>query len=296
MGRRNKTGFFESALKNTVAFDEYVDRLTELAVAMFDWQGLPVTVDQRYLELSLFFDGRAIFYKDDALNEFMCLKVAPAGGFDPYGIPARRRAYGFNGYQYPGLDAKNSIIIYNNMLHKNSVRMTRVYAARLAELDRIIEVNSKAQRTPILVQATEKQRLTMKNLYMQYDGNEPFIFGDQTIDPDTLKAFRTDAPFVSDKLYLLKTQIWNEALTYLGISNASYFKRERMVADEVARSMGGTLACRYSRLTERQRAADAINRIFGLNVSVSFRDTDGDGLPDASQDPEDLQEGVTGDE
>lgn len=272
MSRKKYNSFFNSAARNNAAFNEYVDRLTELAMSMFNWSGLPDGCDERYMELQLFKSGAAIFYFDYDMDQYLTLQCSPQGGFDAYGIPARRRAYGYNGYQYPDLNAKNSVIIYNNMLHANSLRMVRIYASRLYELDRIIEVNCSAQKTPVLVQATEKQRLTMKNLYMQYDGNEPFIFGDQTINPDALKAFKTDAPFVADKLYSLKTQIWNEALTYLGISNMSTMKKERLLSDEVSRSMGGTIASRYSRLTERQRACEKINQMFDLDVKVEFRD------------------------
>lgn len=273
MGKRRNTEFWDSAVRNKIAFFEYLDRLTELSTCMFDWQNLPDGCDVRFLERTLFFEGRAVFFRDEDLDEYLSLRVAPSSGFNVYGIPSVRRAFGYNGYTYDGLTDKNSVMIYNNELHTNSVRMCRVYAIRLAELDRIIETNCKAQKTPILVQATEKQRLTMKNLYMQYEGNEPFIFGDKEITPDALKAFRTDAPLVADKLYLLKTQYWNEALTYLGIVNTSYVKRERMVADEVMRSMGGTIASRYGRLLERQRAAEKINKLFGLNIEVKFRDT-----------------------
>ena len=281
MSRRRKTEFWDSAVRNNLAYNEYVDRLSELSMSMFDWRGLPDGVDERFLELCLFETGGAVFFKDEIMDEYLALRYAAAGGFNVYGIPTKRRAYGFNGYQY-NVDNRNSVIIYNNMLHAPSLRMVKIYAGRLYEIDRIIEVNCKAQKTPVLVQASEKQRLTMKNLYMQYDGNEPYIFGDNSITPESLRAFKTDAPFVADKLYMLKTQIWNEALTYLGISNMSIAKRERLVADEVARSMGGTIASRYSRLTERQRAADKINRMFGLSISVEFRDDTDWKQPDES--------------
>ena len=283
--RRKNTEFWDSAVRNNLAFNEYVDRLSELSMSMFDWQGLPDGVDERFLELCLFETGGAVFFKDEIMDEYLALRYAAAGGFNVYGIPTKRRAFGFNGYQY-NVDNRNSVIIYNNMLHAPSLRMVKIYAGRLYEIDRIIEVNCKAQKTPVLVQASEKQRLTMKNLYMQYEGNEPYIFGDNSITPESLRAFKTDAPFVADKLYMLKTQIWNEALTYLGISNMSLAKRERLLADEVARSMGGTIASRYSRLTERQRAANAINKMFGLNVWVEFRDDTDWKQPDESMEPE----------
>ena len=107
---------------------------------------------------------------------------------------------------------------------------------------------------------------------MQYDGNQPFIFGNKALDPKSLQVLKTDAPLVTDKLYQLKTQIWNEALTYLGISNTNTQKKERMLTDEVIRNMGGTIASRYSRLNERRTACDKINKMFGLNIECNFRE------------------------
>lgn len=130
----------------------------------------------------------------------------------------------------------------------------------------------------------------MKNLYMQYEGNYPFIFGDKNLNFNDLKVLKTDAPYVADKLYMLKTQIWNEALTYLGISNLNVQKKERLVSDEVTRNMGGTIANRYTRLNARRQACDQINKMFGLNIDCSFREDF------RETDDEFMLEGQTGDE
>ena len=111
----------------------------------------------------------------------------------------------------------------------------------------------------------------MKNLYKQYDGNEPFIFGSKGLDANGLKVLQTGAPYVADKLYELKSQIWNEALTYLGISNTNVTKKERMISDEVIRNMGGTIASRYSRLESRRQAVEQINKMFNLDIEVNYR-------------------------
>lgn len=268
---RRKTQFGESLIKNQVAYNEYIDRFTELSISMFEWKNLPESIDERFMELSLFLNGVAVFFKDEALDEYLALKCACTGPFNVYRIPINRRAYAVNGYQN-NLTDKDSVLIYNNMIHTNSVRMVRIFAERLYELDRIIEVNTKAQKTPVLVLSNEQQRLTMKNLYMQYDGNQPFIFGDRNLDWQNLKVLKTDAPYVADKIYELKTRIWNEALTYLGISNLSVQKKERLVSDEVIRSQGGTIASRYSRLESRRKACRQINSMFGLNIDVDFRE------------------------
>ena len=147
-----------------------------------------------------------------------------------------------------------------------------MFARRLYNIERTIDVNVNAQKTPVLVQATESQRLTMKNLYKEYEGNEPFIFGSKALDVNGLKVLQTGAPYVADKLYELKVQYWNEALTYLGISNINTTKKERMITDEVTRNQGGVVASRYSRLESRRQACKQINNMFGLDIWCDYRE------------------------
>lgn len=262
--------FNESARKNNIENNQYFKRLAELSMTMFDWQNLPDTVDPRFLELTLFFDGQVVFFKDEELG-FLALQCLTSGNFDVYRIPIDRRAIAVNGYNRD-LTRDDSVIIYNNYLHCNSVTDCIMFADKLYNLDRIIQVNANAQKTPVLVRASEKQRLTLLNVYQKWDGNEPVIYGDKGLDPNSLQVLNTGAPYVADKIYALKTQIWNEALTYLGISNVNMQKRERMVSDEVIRQMGGVIASRYSRLESRREAVEKINNMFGLNIKVDYRE------------------------
>lgn len=273
MGKRTKseTIFGLSALNNNLTYMQYLSRLTELSISMFEWKNLPETVDPRYIELHLFQTGSMIYFKDEVIGD-LCLDCIANGQFDVYGNPVLRRAYSsYNNYQKL-LKPSNSVIIWNNYLRTPSVLDVKMFAQRLYNLDRIIDVNANAQKTPVLVQGTEKQRLTLLNLYKEFDGNAPFIFGDKSLDMNSLKALTTNAPYVADKLYQLKTQIWNEALTYLGISNLNIQKKERMITDEVQRNQGGTIASRYSRLEARREAVDKINRMFGTDISVDYRE------------------------
>lgn len=265
------TEFEDSLLMNNRTYLQYLHRLTELAISMFEWKGLPETVDPRYLELHLFENGCMVYFNDEVIGD-LCLDCIVSGRLDVYGVPLIRRAYSsYNNYQKM-LKSNNSVVIYNNMLRTNSVLDVKMFARRLYNLDRIIDVNSNAQKTPVLVRASEKQRLTMLNLYKEFDGNAPFIFGDKNLDMNDLTVLKTDAPFVADKIYQLKTQIWNEALTYLGISNVNIMKKERLISDEVVRNQGGTIANRYSRLESRRQAVEKINRMFGTNIEVNYRE------------------------
>lgn len=271
MAKRNKSKpFYQSAYRNNRTYLQYYNRLTELALSMFEWKDLPKTVDPRFLEMCLFSDGMSVFFEDEELG-FLALQCMIGGHLNVYRIPTERRAYASNGYNRK-LDSTNSVIIFNNFLHTNSMLDIEMFSNRLYNLDRAIDVNANAQKTPVLITCGENERLTLVNLYNQYDGNEPVIYGNKNLDPNALKVLKTDAPYVADKLYELKTQIWNEALTYLGISNINVVKKERMITDEVTRNMGGTVASRYSRLEMRRQACTQINEMFNLKISVDYRE------------------------
>lgn len=270
MARKTKRNSWESAWLNNRTYIHYYNRLTELAISMFEWKNLPDSIDPRFLELVLFSDGMAVFFKDEVLG-YLALQTMIGGNLDVYRIPKIRRAYATNGYNR-SLDEKDSVIIFNNMLHTNCLTDVELFARKLYECDRTIDVNIKAQKTPIMIACDENQRLTMKNLYQQYDGNEPFIFGGKDMDIKKIQAIVTGAPYVADKVMQTKFQIWNEAMTYLGISNVNMHKKERLLNDEVTRNMGSTVASRYTRLEMRKQACKKINEMFGLNIDVDYRE------------------------
>lgn len=270
MGKVQNRQFWESAKFNNFSFMQYYNRLTELSISMFEWKNLPKTVDERFLELVLFSDGMTVFFKDEEIG-FLALRTMIGGHLNIYQIPTIRTAYASNGYNRQ-LNEENSVIVFNNMLHTNSLLDVEQFSKRLYNLDRTIDVNSNAQKTPILISCDETQRLTLKNLYMQYDGNVPVIYGDKNLNPNSLKVLTTGAPYVADKLYTLKTQIWNEALTYLGISNINIQKKERLITDEVTRNQGGVIASRYSRLEARRQACKQINEMFDLDIWCDYRE------------------------
>lgn len=273
MGRKKgATDLFESsAMLNNLTFQQYVERLTELTITVFEWKNLPFSVDSRYIELKLYENGCVVYFNDEVMGN-LCLDCITQGQLNVYGYPIKRRAYsGYNNFQKM-LNEDDSVIIWNNYMHTNSVMNINMFARKLYILDRVIDVNVNAQKTPCIVQGTEKQRLTLLNLYKQYDGNEPFIYGDKSLDLNCLKVLQTGAPYIADRLYELKTQVWNEFLTYIGISNISTQKKERMVTDEVTRNLGGTIASRYSRLNSRREAVEKINNMFGTNIEVNYRE------------------------
>lgn len=269
MGKKKKRNPWESATLNNDTYLDYYNRLKELALNVFEWKNLPPSVDERFLELTLYEQGYALYFNDEVLGN-LALTCTIGGKLDVYRNPMFRKAYANNGYN-KNLTNKDSVLIFNNFLRTPTDLTIRLFARRLYELERTVDVNVKAQKTPTLVLASDTQRLSMLNMYMQYDGNEPFIFGDKNMEFEGMKALKTDAPFVADKLQIVKHQIWNEALTFLGIENSNADKKERLVSDEVGSNYGNIEAQRHIMLNARRQAVKKINEMFGTNIEVGFR-------------------------
>ena len=270
---KKQTAQFYDSLFDALSYQSfYRDRLTDIALSCVKWKNLPEDIDPRFLEWCLFYDGMAIFFKDDITEKFVCIQVMPSGQFNMYRIPKERTAYAVNVYQNSDLNEHNSVIIYNNLLRKPSVQDIEIYAKKLTNIDLTLNVNVNAQKTPIAIICDETQRLTFQQLYQNYAGNMPFIFGDKGLNLDNVKSINTQADYKGEELNKLKTDIWNEALTYLGVSNVQYQKKERINTEEINRSMGGAFASRRSRIKARQNAVEEINKMFGLSIEVDFED------------------------
>ena len=250
---------------------DYIDRLKMLSVSLFSWEGLDDiagTGASRFLELSLYEEGKGVFVKDDELG-YMALKVNPSDKLNIYNLPTKVMAWSIGYNKQFAFD--DVVYIMNNELQKPTREFMELFAYRLYETERTIDINLQAQKTPILIEGDTKTILTLKNVYMQYSGNTPFIFGNKQFDiSNKLNVLKTDALFVIDKLDIHKHQIVNDALTVLGIDNANTDKKERLITNEVESNeelIKYYLNCYYK---TRKKACDDINKKFGLNISIEL--------------------------
>lgn len=250
-------------------FHEYYSRLKNIALSVFEWEGLPKTCNARFLENTLFEDGKAIFVDDEELS-FLNLKVTASDILNVYNEPRGYTAFS-TGYSKM-YNAKDCVIIRNNYMSKSTESTIAIFAEKLAAIDLTIEVNIHAQKTPILIRCEEKTRTSLETLYNQYRGDRPFIFGAKSLQDKPLEVLTTGAPFVADKLREEKRAVWNEALEFLGINtNPSDKKKERLIVNEVDANNEQIDIQFATMLAAREEAAAAINAKYGLSVSVKKR-------------------------
>lgn len=263
-----------SMLNNNATYIDYLNRLRLLATSLFTWENLDKVCGygaSRFLEQALFDNGRACFVKDDKLG-FMALKVNPSDKLNVYNLPTRVMAWSI-GYEKI-FDFDDVVYIMNNELQLPTSQTINLIAYRLYETERTIDTNLIAQKTPVLIEGDTKKILTLKNVYMQYSGNTPFIFGNKQFDiSNKLNVLKTDAPYLIDKLTIHKHELWNEALTYLGIDNANTDKKERLITDEVESNndlINFYLNCFYK---TRKEACDLINEKFLKDSNIKINIT-----------------------
>lgn len=247
------------------AYADYFFRLKSLACTMFKWEGLPDSVNERYLEWCLFIYGKAVFFNHPTRG-FMCLNGV-LEGINFYNEPLNIRPIS-PVETFPSIPSDQCVLIRNTPDMYPTFLTTNRYAQMLYDIDDSINVNITAQKTPILILTDQKQKTTAQAVYQKFKGNTPVIYGMKgTFDPSSFTVLRTDAPFVAGQLQDIKITKYNEYLSFLGIGMADY-KRERRVTDEVEQFDSQANALANIGLSQRKHACELINKLWGLNVSV----------------------------
>lgn len=228
---RNNYQFIDNVLVNDMTYMDYLDRFKKVALSVFEWVNLPKSMNAIWLEKCLYYNGQATFLKDKNYG-FINTRCCTNGKINIYGLPTQLNCYSFeyntNRKLYTGLNETltpaqkelweyyECILVQNNWDRTPTAGSMELFALRLYEAERTADVNIKAQKTPVLILVDENQRLTFENMYSQFDGNKPAIFGDKNnVGLENFSVLKTDAPFIADKIMDYKKEIWNEALTFL---------------------------------------------------------------------------------
>ena len=255
---------------NDLTFTDYFYRLMLIARTVFKWNNLPEGIDEKWIEQYLFSEGKCMFYKDKEKG-FMVSKCTTER-VNYYDEPVYLKPVATNLENVDSLENNvEAILIRNNDEMLPTSPTIQLYACRLAEISRTIDTNIKAQKTPIIIKCTDKQKTSLKQIYAKWNGNEPVIFGDKALELDKFDVLKADAPIVFDKLQIQKHAVFNEAMTFLGINNANMDKRERLVAGEVQANNEQIEMSAQVMLKSRQKACELINNLFDLDISVEIR-------------------------
>lgn len=286
---------------NVLSYINWRDYFVDMALTSFEWSNLPDGIDARAIEMCMLYQGFGGMFEDVAGK----LKFAPAtpqGILDMYYNPVQVRFvapngngtwerrcksdYGiddFGNYVYLPADC---VCLFDNMGRYPLMRYIDAYARRVSKMDRIVDVNIAAQSTPFIARASEMGRKDIYNKMMQITGNETVIVENNALQDDSsVDVLDTKAPFVADKILDVQSRTINQLYTIEGVDNSFNTKKEREINSEVDANNEQIMLKRKSRLEMREKFCEECNRMWDLDVSVSWAvDHNGDGKVDMSAD------------
>lgn len=259
-------------LVNHTTFVDIYNRLRLIAKTTFEWCNLPPHISERFIEDTLYHYGKCCFY-DDPTFGLMVARCNTSNIMNIYNEPTTVDTYSTD----PNYKTKRLSIGEDCVLIRNNVEMIptdftiQQFAYRLYEAQRSIDVNIGSQKFPAIVLCSENQLLSFKKAFEDVQANEPVIYAEKNMNIEGIKALNLEVPFVADKLTIQKHEIWNEAMTFLGLNNANTDKKERLITDEVNSNNELIEMMSEVMLAERKRACKEINSMFKLNLDVKLR-------------------------
>ena len=248
--------------------EQILSRLFNLALNRFSWEGLPEGMNSRKIEENLIRYGQVMFFEDKNYG-LLCLPCYGTNSMNVYNEPVYYNVFG-NGYQKI-VHVDDGIIIRNNALATNDYDDLLTFATRINEVELTQDINLNGQKTPYIIMCDEKERLTIKNILLQVRKFKYAILGSKSLKLNNTDVLNIKSDYLLDKLQLQKTELMNEALTFLGINNANVEKKERMLVDEVNANNDFILVNLDHMFDEREQACKLINEKFGKNIKVEKR-------------------------
>lgn len=297
--RRNKS----AQVRNSESFYSWYRWLQMVTTSIWEWNGFPKSVDKVYLEKKIFYNGWVAIFKDENIDVSILPKnrkgdLFALGGqrghlLDINGNPLDVEVVSENGGQYRAKKriGEDAVIIENNIFSHGGDRLARLYAERLSDLERTVDVNVSAQKTPTIFYSDALTRNTLKVVDMKINENEISIFGNKNkVNLGEVKQFNTQAPFVADKLTALQHDKLVEYFMRCGFEAFESQKKERLVSKEAEGTEAVSEGARNFGLVTREQACVDIKDTFNRNVSVRFRSE----LMSAINSPELMRLGMLG--
>lgn len=263
MSKSMKTNRDIGVMNYNEFFNYYSWHLIELAISRFTWENIPLHIPTEIIERTLITKGMGAF-KDEKEGGLQFYAAASGGVLDKYGYPTKINLYPAYGTGTTKIyDVGDGCIpVYNSRLQNNDLWIINYYAKQLANIKATQFTNIKAQKTPNIVATDYKNKLSLINAYQQLETGAQAIFVDKNFSPDSLSVYNTTAPIVFDKLQTQLENLWNEALTRLGINSPAVEKRERVNVDEVNANNVEIQQNLVLRLKMRERAVEQMNEEF----------------------------------
>lgn len=264
--------------ENNIEFQNVFSQLMNIALYSFSFKGLPQTCNERFFKLNLILNGYAGLVNDKDMG-FLTLGVRPdAQEYNLYGECSKIHAFGWNGFNrtytnyMEGTDNTNvdALICRDNDLQYPLVNVLLIYAKRLTDTMRTLDVTARKLKTPYFIVCDEAQKSSIKKILDDVDFNKDSIIANRSTMPNEFNILNTGVQPESVRvLWEHYNNLQAEIRTMIGINSATNLdKKERLITSEAnANDLLTDINIDY-RLKSYQEFCDRAKEIFGLDISV----------------------------
>lgn len=260
----------EMFIANQEIYNYYRERLINVALSQFEWQGLPDTCDRLYFEKRLLFDGKAAMLQPIGSDEWLSVGYVNNGSLNVYGYPTSILGVGFNA---SNIETDTWEFLYDNMTKQSLLPKIDLYARLLWEIHNTFRSNLKHMNMPYIVKGTKNQELSFRNLFNRIFGFQPYILMKRKEDVDNIDVLNLGVDYKGNEILDSLKVVWAEALAMLGIT-AETTKKERMITGEIVLDRQEDLISLSSRMLNRVEFCNKMNKKYGLDLSVNLSSDD----------------------
>lgn len=233
--------------------------ITNLALSRYTWKNLPASCNERALEITLFFYGRAVFFVDENLG-LIHTPVSCNGDFNLYFESTKRTAHSFTIDKE--LSITNSVLVRADTVEIPDYISVWNYAPRIANALRSIDVHTETLKKPYLVRCQEKERASVQAALNKISENETAVVGSKFSGANEFEVLNFNVQSALPDMWANVKNYYNQCFNELGIQNNFMEKKAKMITQEVD---GQTNAIRHrleNNLYCRQLACKEINEMF----------------------------------
>lgn len=239
----------------------------ELCINRFNWQGLPESVDTRFLEVTAYNFALAVVFLDEVSGKLLVCRATPSQGYDMNQNPRSFKLQPLSNGTLPQhlrnleLSARKVVPVWGNALRIPDADIVSFYSSRIAQTERTIDINLKAARLTKILAYNENSQLSAQNINRMLENGDASIPVNMTMGQlkDMVDVLDMGVhPEQIERLSVVRDRFWNNLMGLLGINNANQDKKERLVASEVEGNDDQIGNFRRINLNWRQKAADQI--------------------------------------
>ncbi len=269
----------EKYKRGAIAHDESVDAL-EILCGMFEYEGLPESVDTHFLDLYLFTNGMASIRKDDSGN-YVAMECKEGSTPNAYGLGEEIISTTRNGQTFTDSRDSNEVAFGYNNATKSACTDYFKLGADLAEIDTSLDFLVWYSRVSRLYTvADEKQKRMIEEAFKNLRKGVPLTIVSNNLiaaiengGPGLESFDLTDVDY-ADKIMRLAEYREARVKWYMdryGMAKRTVSKKAQVSRDEANGDTAASLIVPLNMLTAREEFIKMCNDRFGWSASVHFK-------------------------